>query len=482
MRAWFVLFLVFLASGKALDLRGKDAADFIKEGDEAFILGSHTQALNSYTKALAEQPDNFRAYYKRASVHIQMGHHSDALYDLNQVLTLNPEYHLALVARAKLNKQMGKFSVAKADLRVVLDSKKSTVKNKAQQELKEISLLEDMMARGNRYFELRDFDKAKKEFSEAIKLAPAWPEARLHRAKVAYEAKQYHEVVEDTMRLLKVTKNDIRAMILRGKAFKYLGELDSAEKLFENCIRWNSGNSECNELLSGLKSFRKWFVSAESHVKSGHGKLALNDISNCLEYDAEFTFFRPKLFLLKAKAHLKLNQPDPAIEACNQALALDGGMTEAMKIKGEAYIAKEDYDEAVRQYEKAANAGDQSAGEGIRNAKRLQKMAQRVDYYKVLGLTKTASEQDIKKAFRKLAMQLHPDKMRNADATQKEEAEKKMKEIGEAYEVLSDPEKKGKYDRGEDIEMAGGGGGGFPFQGFQGFPGFEGFSFNFRRG
>src|ERR1044071_4407804 len=63
------------------------------------------------------------------------------------------------------------------------------------------------------------------------------------------------------------------------------------------------------------------------------------------------------------------------------------------------------------------------------------------DYYKILGVGKTASEDEIRKAFRKLARQYHPDVAGN-----KAGAEDKFKEINEAYEVLSDPEKRRKYD------------------------------------
>ena len=82
------------------------------------------------------------------------------------------------------------------------------------------------------------------------------------------------------------------------------------------------------------------------------------------------------------------------------------------------------------------------------------------DFYDILGLSRGASESEIKKAYRKLAMKWHPDK--NLD--NKEYAEKKFKSVSEAYEVLSDPKKKELYDQfGEDglKDGFGGGGGGF---------------------
>ncbi|XP_033843506.1 dnaJ homolog subfamily B member 2 isoform X2 [Periophthalmus magnuspinnatus] len=66
-----------------------------------------------------------------------------------------------------------------------------------------------------------------------------------------------------------------------------------------------------------------------------------------------------------------------------------------------------------------------------------------VDYYKILGVPKTASQEDIRKAYKQLALRWHPDK--NPD--NKEEAEKKFKELAEAYEVLSDKSRRDSYDR-----------------------------------
>ena len=69
-------------------------------------------------------------------------------------------------------------------------------------------------------------------------------------------------------------------------------------------------------------------------------------------------------------------------------------------------------------------------------------MAAKKDFYEVLGVSKTASEAEIKKAYRKLAKKYHPDSNPN-DAV----AAERFKEINEAYDVLSDPEKKKLYDR-----------------------------------
>lgn len=89
------------------------------------------------------------------------------------------------------------------------------------------------------------------------------------------------------------------------------------------------------------------------------------------------------------------------------------------------------------------------------------------DYYKILGVSKSASQDEIKKAYRKLAVKYHPDK--NAG---NKEAEEKFKEIGEAYEVLKDPEKRKKYEQlganWKHYQNAGTGSGGFGYSNFAG--------------
>lgn len=89
------------------------------------------------------------------------------------------------------------------------------------------------------------------------------------------------------------------------------------------------------------------------------------------------------------------------------------------------------------------------------------------DYYEILGVSRDASDDAIKKAYKKLALRFHPDRLAGKSDTEKQEAEEKFKEINEAYSVLSDKDKRQHYDtfgtmEGMDGFQAGGG----PFQGF----------------
>lgn len=127
------------------------------------------------------------------------------------------------------------------------------------------------------------------------------------------------------------------------------------------------------------------------------------------------------------------------------------------------------------------------------------------NYYDILGVSKNASSDEIKRAYRKMAMKYHPDRQQGKSDAEKKEAEDKFKEVNEAYDVLSDPQKKEQYDHPSPFGNMGGMGGGnyqqwtdpngnmhFSFTsdgegippefmngmggfGFRGFPGFGGF-------
>ena len=93
-------------------------------------------------------------------------------------------------------------------------------------------------------------------------------------------------------------------------------------------------------------------------------------------------------------------------------------------------------------------------------------MANKRDYYEVLGVAKTASADEIKSAYRKLALKWHPDRWVNGTDAEKKAAEDNFKEAAEAYSILSDPDKRAKYDQyGFAAEQMGGGAGGFDFGG-----------------
>lgn len=141
-----------------------------------------------------------------------------------------------------------------------------------------------------------------------------------------------------------------------------------------------------------------------------------------------------------------------ADEYCAESRALDENSFYGLLHDSKKAQESEDYEGAVRLLEKAKEVRPEKQeviNPLLRDAQIELKRSKTKDYYKVLGVARDADERQIKSAYRKLSKVHHPDKAAKQGLT-KEVAEKKMASINEAYEVLSDPELRARFDRGDD--------------------------------
>jgi DnaJ family protein C protein 3 len=173
---------------------------------------------------------------------------------------------------------------------------------------------------------------------------------------------------------------------------------------------------------------------------------------------------------------------DKATQYCKEALQFNPQSLPGLLNQAQRELNADDFEAAVRTLESAQehHGQTQKIQELLQKAHTLLKRSKQKDYYKVLGVARDADERDIKKAYRKLSKIYHPDKASANDITP-EEAQKKMAAVNEAYEVLSDPELKQRFDNGDDPNNPEQQQGGNPFHGSP-FGGFGGQQFMFRQG
>lgn len=449
----------------------------IAKGDAALKASNYEDALSSYTSAIKIDPTNFNTYYKRAGLYLLRGKNKPALDDLNKVLVQSPNFIQARLRRGKVHLAFGHFDTAKDDFKEVLKTKPDNDLAKTQLiALEKCSRDLDM---GRTAMENGQYEEASRILSEVLDVATESAEARLLRTKASLNLKQYHKMLEDTMALMKQKSGNVDALYLRGRAFYLLGEREAAIKHYVEGLKYDPEHSLCKGEFKRLSKLEKAVKSGEEKLAQNLAQEALEDFETALTLEPDSQFVTPSLHLSKCKCYLKLKDIAKTLEACNKAIEWDDSLVDAYINRAEAQMLAEDYDKAIHEWQKAREKQPQNnqINEGLHRAQRLQKMASRKDYYKILELTKTASDGEIKKAYRRLALVWHPDKHTGED---KEVAEKKYVEIAEAYEILSNPDTRAKFDNGEDLtpQPGGHGGHGFPFGGGGGGP----FTFHFNFG
>jgi len=156
----------------------------------------------------------------------------------------------------------------------------------------------------------------------------------------------------------------------------------------------------------------------------------------------------------KACALSKVGRNDEAMADLQKALDMNAEYVKAYFKRGDILLSMEDYDAAIAEYTKVSEFAPQAPGlrEKVKAAKLELKKSKRKDYYKVLNVAKDATEPEIKKAYKKQALMWHPDRHSSKGEEEIKHAENMFKELGEGYEILSDPKKKSMYDQGMDLE------------------------------
>ena len=146
-----------------------------------------------------------------------------------------------------------------------------------------------------------------------------------------------------------------------------------------------------------------------------------------------------------------MNNKKKALPYCKEALALNPNSLYGLLSLAQRQMDDEDFEAALNTLNQAKEHHPSASQIQLLHQKAHigLKRSKTKDYYKVLGVSNDADDRAIKRAYRTLTKKHHPDKA-TAQGVPKEKAEQKMAELNEAYEVLSDPELRARFDRGDD--------------------------------
>ena len=276
----------------------------------------------------------------------------------------------------------------------------------------------------------------------------------------------------------------------RGRVLIYNGQLDMGKKHMRQALNVDPDNKMIAKFWKSMTTMEKIKDQANEEFKLQNFDAAIELYNSCLDFDPLNNQYNQTVLYNRACAYNRKGQNDLAMEDLDLAIKQNPEYAKAYFKKGDIKLEMKLYDEAIGEYSKVKQFAPQTPGlrEKLRNAQLELKKSKRKDLYALLGTDSGAGESMIKKAYRKMAIQWHPDKHANGTEEEKAEAEKKFKEIGEAYAVLSDPQKRQRYDAGEDVEEIeqgkGGMGGGMDpndiFRMFMGGGGGGGGGFNFQ--
>ncbi|KAJ3013858.1 DnaJ sub C member 3 [Thoreauomyces humboldtii] len=463
--------------------------------------GRHNEALDSFDAALGQDPANYLTYFRRATVYLSLGRISSAVKDFDKVLSIRPSHHPALLQRAKLLARQGSMDAAVIDLTQYVSLAATDVEAKellAAYQDAGVQAVEGerLAAAGQHEAAIPHLTVALQSMTHAIPL-------RALRAQCYLSTNEKEMAIADLTRITKIEPDNTAILMQLARLHLEIGELDGALADVKECLRLDLDHKECKKTFRTVKKLDKAIKAAEEALnkrryKTAVDKLKVGEPSVISQVEAlgpQATGLVQHVYGIMCQAYGENKDNKNVLTWCGKVIDLNGENVDALVYRAEAKLAMEEYEDAMRDFQTASQHGNsQRIQQGHSKAQRLHQQASKKDYYKILGVPRSATKQEIKKAYRKLAQQWHPDKYSGdlpADAV-----EKKMGELNEAYQTLSDDALRARVDNGEDPNdnnaQNGGGfhhqgghpffqqGGGHPFfqQGGGGSP-FE-FKFNFQ--
>ncbi|CAG8452086.1 9365_t:CDS:2 [Acaulospora colombiana] len=475
LRPFVLALLPFAFSLTSLVLGEKSTQQHFEEGDEHFMKGNYDEALKSFDAAISQDPTNYLYIFKRAATYIQLKQSSAAVQDFTKILKLNPDFEPALLQRAKYFLKEGSLNEAKGDLQRILNKKENV---EAGNSLKSIISAEKLIENADEALKTNDYDTCIEKISKAIKISSRSLRLRLTRAQCHLGKGEIEEAVRD-LSVASQLKPDDSNMLIRLCRLNYfsLYNPEQARNNLKQCLRYDPEQKLCKNLHRLIKKIEKKINKVSLDIEGKGWQTAINkllglggsnkgqglvpEVENELKNIKEGLQKKEllvKLYGWTCKSYQELKDGQKAIKWCSDTLNMDENSVEALISRAEAYVIIEDYEAALKDYTKAhelTQGQDKRVIQGRQRVDKLLKQSKKKDYYKILGVPRTANKKDIKRAYRKLAQEWHPDKYRG-DLTP-EQVDSKMSSINEAYEVLSDDDLRAKYDNGEDPNDPNGG-------------------------
>ncbi|KAK7736795.1 hypothetical protein SLS63_003144 [Diaporthe eres] len=439
-----------------------DEAEVFKNlGNKFFKERNYRRAIEEYSKAVDLQPDSATYLGNRAAAYMADGRFESALEDCKRAVDLDSNNPKILLRLARIYTNLGQPDEAMVTFQRIRPPPSAKDMAQAKEMLQYIKSAQEGLEEGRGpSLVLHALDMAERLLGPGARKPRKWQLMRGEAYLKMGGVNSLGEAQNVATNLLRNNSQDPEALVLRARGLYGQGENDKAIKVLQMAISCDPDFRDAIKWLKIVRNLHKTKEEGNAAYKSRQWQAAIDKYTVALDVDPANKATNAKILQNRALCYQQLKQYDEAIADCDKALSLDPSYTKARKTKANALGGAEKWEDAVREWKALAEAdpSDASIQKEARKAEIELKKSQRKDHYKILGVPKDADDNQIKKAYRKLAIQYHPDKNPG-----NEEAEAKFKDISEAYETLSDPQKRARYDAGDDLDMSdmfGGGGGG----------------------
>ncbi|RUS76852.1 hypothetical protein EGW08_015385 [Elysia chlorotica] len=435
-----------------------------EQGNVFYKEKKYTEALAFYSEAINICPECAAYYGNRAAAYIMLQKYKDGLADAQYALQLDTGFVKGYLREGKCHLALGSPVAALRSYRHALEIEPNNTI--AQKEFKTYLSFFQLNFIACHFLVLKLFYifflpcQAIFYLDRCIEHCCASLSFKVQKAEAMALMGRYQEALELSNDILQREGINADALYVKGMCLYYQDNTEKAFQHFQGVLKRAPDHHKAKDIYRRAKTLAAKKEEGNTAFREGKFQDAYTLYTEALSIDTNNKSTNSKLFCNRATVCSKLGKLEEAIQDCSRALELDDTYMKAYMRRAKCYTDTELYEEAVRDYEQIYKMSKTRENKQFLQTAKLElKKSKRKDYYKILGVHKTASEDEIKKAYKKRALIHHPDRHSNDTADKQKEEEKKFKELSEAYSILSDSKKKARYDSGQDLdEMEGFGG------------------------
>ncbi|XP_002132833.3 dnaJ homolog subfamily C member 7-like [Drosophila pseudoobscura] len=418
-------------------------------GFEQYEANNYQNALNFYKDAISLCPDSALYHYNRGSMYEYLQDFNSALTDARNAIRLDPSFGKAYVLVARCCLALG-------DL-IVLEQVVKTAEVNAQTTHASIQPLvqhfQQLDAAIQTNYDQKAYRKVVYYLDSALNQSPFCIRYRLLKAECLAYLGSCDEALDIAVDVMKMDSTSADAIYVRGLCLYYTDNLEKGILHFESALILDPDHYKSKQMRSKCKKLKEMKENANMLFQSGRYREAHEIYTDALMIDEQNKDINSKLLYNRALVNTRIGALREAVADCNRVLELNAQYLKALLLRARCHKDLENFEEAVADYETALNLENTTEIEQLlSDAKFALKKSMLRDYYTILGIGQNVSHEEIKKAYHKKALEHHPDRHSTSSVEKRKEEELKFKEVGEAYAILSDANKKASYDNGQDIE------------------------------
>ncbi|KAL5278878.1 DNAJC7.2 family protein [Megaselia abdita] len=423
-------------------------------GNDQYKAQNYQAALKLYSEAIHYCPESAPYYGNRSACYMMLCNYKEALNDARRSVQLDEKFEKGYVRLVKCCIILGDFVGAEQAIKkfAEIDPQSKALRG----EVTSCQQLRTLETKINDCYGNKEYRTVVFHLDTALKIANAANKYKLLKAECLAYLGRIDEASDIAVTAMKIDPTSVDAIFIRGLCLYYDDNLDKGILHFERVLQLDPDHSKAKQMRSKSKLLKDKKEKGNTLFKSGHFRDAATVYTEALQIDEFNTRMNSKLYYNRALVNSKIGNLRDSITDCSKVLDLDSKYLKALLLRARCNNDLEKFEECVKDYETAYQIQKSADIKNLlREAKFALKKSKRKDYYKILGVSKTATDDEIKKAYKKKAMIHHPDRHSSLSEDEKKEQEVKFKEVGEAYAILSDPKKKERFDSGMDVEDLG---------------------------